>query len=103
MCLFHAGLAVADEGARVYIVGGRAQLKFDLWHPCTTPRDSSAQWITAEVFELDLGQKLLGSDPLDPTARWRQVRYSTAEQCIVTERHPDSLNRVDPIIGLACR
>lgn len=67
-----AGLAVADNGARVFIVGGRAELNMGLSHPCIIPHDRHP-CISAEVFELNLGQRLLGSDPLSPTARWRQV------------------------------
>ena len=81
-CHLDAGLAVADNGARVYIVGGWAQLSIGLEHPCITPHDTSAPWISAEVFELDLGERLMGSDPLSPTARWRQVCDSAHVRCI---------------------
>ena len=68
-CCCHAGLAVADDGARVFIVGGRAELEAQVNHACR-PRDGteSTAGITSGVFELDLGQNFLGGDPLRPGA-----------------------------------
>jgi hypothetical protein len=70
---WNAGLAVADGGARIYIVGGRAGNELKVGHPCVGSDDTSTCQLAAEVFELNLGD-----DPLHPrpTAHWRQVRLT---------------------------
>ena len=78
---FVAGLAVADKGRRVYIIGGR----FGLFQEGSMPlhhlhtHSQTYKDLTAEVFELDLGanplQRLLPlrSHIFKGTAHWRQV------------------------------
>jgi len=65
------GVAVADDGHRVFLVGGRAQIEIGIPHPCIGRDGTSAPWISAEIFELNLGDK--GGGPLQWDAWWRQV------------------------------
>ena len=79
-----AGLAVAENGRRVYIVGGRfglgqsgpSKAALKLYDP------GDAVSILAEVFELDLGTRpLVKQSPMQDlinggTGHWRQVRQN---------------------------
>ena len=65
-----SGLAVAEDGRRIFIVGGRACLG-DGSRPCSRSDKTANFSLTAEIFELDLG-----TAPLTGwTAHWRQVSF----------------------------
>jgi len=78
-----AGSAMAEEGRRVYVVGGRVSVQ----RTSLGQRDSigmndrAPRELTAEVFELDLGDRPLATGQGTSmfqgisTAHWRQVRY----------------------------
>jgi hypothetical protein len=67
---------VAEEGRRVYVVGGRVSVDLNLF----AARESIAEELpaagelTAEVYELDLGDDPLAESRGVSSAHWRQVR-----------------------------
>jgi len=69
-------LAVADEGRRVYIIGGIVGLPTCSYHACVG-HDNIPSMLTAEVYELDLGDNPLATGEESTTAHWRQVRHYT--------------------------
>ena len=64
------GLAVADEGRKVYIIAGRAAIRTNRSNPKSHDVGDD---LSAEIFELDLGLAPLGPST---TAHWRQVYHS---------------------------
>ena len=68
-----SGLAVAEDGRRIFIVGGRAWLGDGCTQYAGSERTAS---LTAEIFELDVGTGPLAGR----TAHWRQVSYRTPRE-----------------------